>query len=162
MNDRDVIELEAAGGEAGIDSADDLRPRLVEPPPVRLVAVADVTLAATSGVEVALDDFYAGLLEFEREEEPAGDERGHGASRGPVYVAENHRILFVMHERPAERATLRPLGIEVRSLAVAEAKLVEREMRYLRQGSLTPGMESLLLRDPAGNWVELVEARAVG
>ena len=43
----------------------------------------------------------------------------------------------------------------------AELKLVEAEHDYLRQRGLTPGQESLLLQDPAGNWVELFEVRRI-
>ena len=38
---------------------------------------------------------------------------------------------------------------------------MEAKIEYVRQRTLTPGEESLVLLDPAGNWVELVEYRAV-
>jgi hypothetical protein len=38
---------------------------------------------------------------------------------------------------------------------------MEAKIEYMRQKTLTPGQESLVLLDPAGNWVELVEYRAV-
>jgi hypothetical protein len=49
--------------------------------------------------------------------------------------------------------------VEVPSLAAAEARLVAAEIEYVRQKGVTPGQESLLLLDPAGNWVELLEMR---
>ena len=55
-----------------------------------------------------------------------------------------------------------PQGIEIPSLADAELKLVEGEREYIRQRGLTPGHESLLLQDPAGNWIELFEVRRIG
>src|SRR5688500_8447719 len=44
----------------------DPRPRLLEPLPVRLIAVEDVRLPAPAGVETKLDAFYVVLLGFER------------------------------------------------------------------------------------------------
>jgi hypothetical protein len=124
-----------------------------EPPPVRLVAVEDVRLPAPPGMEAELDAFYVGLWQLEREigESPASI----------VYRAENVRLRFdlVVDQRPIERETMRPQGIEVLSLAEAELKLVEAEREYIRQRGLTPGQESLLLQDPAGNWVELFEVK---
>jgi hypothetical protein len=124
----------------------DQRRRIEEPLPVKLVAVADVIAGMREGVEERLDDFYVTMLEFEKE------------SAG-VYRAENFRLRLEGGQGGSE--DLRPIGIEVRSLAVAEGKLMEREMEYQRQKGLLAGSESLLLLDPAGNWVELVEARPV-
>ena len=81
---------------------------------------------------------------------------------GPVYRADNFRLLFDLVEGPVERDTLRPLGVEVPSLAEAEAKVIEADLEYTRQRGVAPGHESLLLLDPAGNWVEVVETRGVG
>jgi len=49
----------------------------------------------------------------------------------------------------------------VLSLAETEQKLIDREIEYTRQKSLQPGTESLLLLDPAGNWIVLSEVRAI-
>jgi hypothetical protein len=146
------FELEPS---TGLQPTADERPRMDEPPPVRLVAVEDVRLPALPGLDAELDAFYVGLWQFERDlaEAPA-----------IVYRAENVRLRFeiVTEQKPIERDTLRPQGIEVLSLAEAELKLVEAERDYLRQRGLTPGQESLLLQDPAGNWIELFEVRRVG
>ena len=56
---------------------------------------------------------------------------------------------------------LRPVQIEVRSLREAEHKLIEAELEYERQKGLTAGSDVLLVLDPAGNWVALVEAKAI-
>jgi len=40
-------------------------------------------------------------------------------------------------------------------------KLIEAKIEYTRQRALLAGRESLLLLDPAGNWVELVQVQAV-
>jgi hypothetical protein len=193
----DPIELEAAdeaGGGAGFRAPGDRRPRMPEPLPVKLLAVEDVRLPATAGLESQLDGFYIGLLGFERVDvelprprpkvEPLPGVRQEGrewpmirrgrsglppaltsADRphtfGPVYRAENFRVHFHLVEGLVERESLRPLGVEVPSLAGAEEKLIAAEIEYVRQRGVTPGQESLLLTDPAGNWIELVEMRAV-
>lgn len=208
----DAIELEPADGKSS-PAAPDRRARVPEPLPVRLVAVADVRLPATAGLERQLDAFYVDLLGFAREggpprprrpaEPPLGmspeprrltpmppvalglknqdPSRGEAArptlgppaapptatatdeagGAGPVYEAENFRLRFDVVEGLIVRETLRPLGIEVPSLADAEAKLVEAEVEHTRQRGLAPGQETIVLLDPAGNWVELVEMRLV-
>lgn len=128
----------------------DPRPRLFEPPPVRLVTVADARLPAGAGREIELDAFYIAVLEFERDT----------AWEHPVYRAENFRLFFDIHEPPVERDDLRALGIEVPSLRTVEAKLIEREIEFEKQKSVMPGTQSFLLLDPAGNWIELTEGKA--
>src|SRR6266850_5298762 len=142
------IELEAP---TGIQPEPDSRARMDEPLPVRLVAIADVTLPVIAGVEVELDRFYVGMQEFVRDTD----------ARELVYHADNFAIRFVVRELLPERGEYRPLQIEVQSLLLAEQKLREAKIEYVRQKTLTPGEESLVLLDPAGNWVELVEYRAV-
>jgi hypothetical protein len=129
----------------------DARPHMPEPPPVRIVAVEDVTLPASSGQEADLDAFYIGLLEFERDDK----------SGGLVYKAENLRLRFNLVEGPIVRGDYRALTVEVRDLRLAEKKLVDEELEYERHKGLTPGQERLLLLDPAGNIVELVVAPRV-
>src|SRR5688500_10075607 len=129
----------------------DNRPRVPEPLPVKLVAVEDVTMLAPSGIAPQLDAFYVGLFGFER------------VSRESelLYRAENVQLRFDICEKPVVHESLRPQGIEVPSLAEAELKLIEAELEYTRQRGVTPGHESLVLLDPAGNWVEIVEFRAI-
>jgi hypothetical protein len=143
------LELESS---SGFQPRLDRRPRMDEPLPVKLVAVEDVTLSAPAELEAALDAFYVGLWQFAREaDEP-----------GVVYRAENCKLRFEIVADPIARDTLRPQGIEVASLVDAERKLAEDQIEYIRQRGLTPGQETLLLQDPAGNWVEILESRAVG
>jgi len=126
----------------------DRRPRVFEPPPVRLAAVDDARLPAPAGVEVQLDAFYLGLLRFERDPE----------SHFPVYRAENFRLHFDVHEPPVRRQDMRPLCIVVPSLAELGPKLIDGEIEYTRQRGLLPAQEALVLLDPAGNWVEITES----
>jgi hypothetical protein len=146
----DPLELEPS---SGIETANDSRPRMDEPPPVRLVAVDDVRLPTPPDLDVELDAFYVGLWQFQRDT----------TQPGLTYRAENFRLRFETNSsEPIERETLRPQGILVLSLAGAQQKLIDLEWEYTQQLSLTPGQESLLLQDPAGNWIELFESRRIG
>ena len=129
----------------------DLRPRLEQPLPVKLITVTDATLLAPAGLEPQLDDFYLTLLGFLRA----------GPEHSIVYRSENFDLIFKVEEPPVGRESLRTLGVEVASLAQVEHRLIDREIPYIRQKSMTPGQESLVLTDPAGNWLELTESRAL-
>ncbi len=147
------LELEPS---SGFDAVEDRRRRMEEPLPVKLIAVDDVRLVTPGGIEKELDEFYVRLWQFERD-------TAAGGSGTVVYRAENFRLRFqIVEDSQIERDTLRPQGIEVMSLAEAEHKLIEEEIEYIRQRGLTPGYESLLLLDPAGNWIELIEYRPIG
>ena len=136
----------------------DRRPRMPEPLPVKLVAVAEVRLPAAAGLERRLDAFYVGLFGFER----APDESDlHVADATISYRAENFTLHLAVQEPPVRRADLRPLGVEVPSLAALEETLIEAEQEYERQRGLLPGEVSIVLTDPAGNWVEAIEMRPV-
>jgi hypothetical protein len=128
----------------------DRRPLIPEPIPVRLVTVDDAELVALAGLEHELDDFYIGLLKFQRD--PLDE---------LAYQAENFRIKFAISETLPERDNLRPLLIEVSRLSEIEHQLVEAEIDYTRQRGLMPGETRLLVQDPAGNWIELTEYRAL-
>ena len=131
-------------------SAADARPRMPEPLPVRLVAIDDVLLVAPPDIEDKLDAFYVDLLQFQRIESAL------------AYQAENFALRFdIQPDRPVAHESLRAQGVEVQSLLDAERKLIDLEIEYIRQRGLTPGSESLLVLDPAGNWIELVESRLV-
>lgn len=151
------IHLEPASEIAGpaFHPTPDRRPVMRQPLPVKLIAVADVRLAAPAGVGRRLDAFYVGLFGFERIP---------GAGDGPgdilVYRAENFQLRLEVADT-ASREGYRPLGVEVLSLAGTAAKLVEAEVEFTHQRGLMPGIESLVLTDPAGNWLEVVENQPV-
>jgi len=115
--------------------------------PVRLVAVENVRLPAPTGVEEKLDALYVDLLQFER---CAGE---------LAYRSDNFVLRFEVADRPVAHESLRAQGIEVISLAETEKKLIDAEIEYARQRGVTPGRETLLLLDPAGNWIEIGEIR---
>jgi hypothetical protein len=143
------IELanEATGGLPTADR----RPRMPEPLPVRLVVIDDVHLTSPAGNEELLNEFFVDLLGFERNADDAKI----------IYRADNARIFFEVVEVPACRVNYRPIQIEVPSLIEMEMKLVGAEIEFTRQKGLSPGQDSLLLLDPAGNWMEILEARVV-
>jgi hypothetical protein len=86
---------------------------------------------------------------------------GQAVLPGPVYLTDNFAVRFDILEGLVGRDSFRPLTVEVPSLAEAEAKLIDAEMEYTRQRGLNLGEESLVLLDPAGNWIEIVEMRVV-
>jgi len=138
---------EGSGAELVIDG----NPRMVEPPPVRLVTVQNARLPAGAGMEVKLDAFYVTLLSFERD----------ANAQMPVYRAANFALVFEICEPPMVRHDMRAIGIEVRSLGMIEQQLIDQEIEYSWQRGLLAGDVSILLQDPAGNWLELTEAAIV-
>jgi hypothetical protein len=139
------VELEPSRGE--FRPVEDRRRRLDEPLPVRLVAVADVKMVTRPKDRPALDAFYLNLLEFEPME----------VTNGLVYRSDNFNLCFEWIDQGPVVMDMKPVTIEVRSLAQIELKLIEAELEYTHQRGLLAGRDSLLLLDPAGNWVELVE-----
>jgi hypothetical protein len=125
--------------------------RIIPPPlPVRLVAIDDVAAVTRAGLEEKLDAFYVQMLQFARD-----------ANEPLTYRADNFNLRFAIMESLPERDDMRPIGIEVQSLQEAEAKLNERELEYTQPRGLLSSDKSLLLLDPAGNWVAIVEAKRV-
>ena len=125
----------------------DRRPTMPEPPPVRRVAIEDVSLPATQAEIAKLDAFYIGLLRFERD----------GNASGIVYKAENARL----HIRPvaddAPREEMRAMGVEVPSLRDLELLLVHREIPFIKERGIAVGHLKVLLQYPARNWLRLGE-----
>lgn len=151
------MELEETSGE--FKPQPDPRVRMPEPLPVRLVSVDDVRLIAPAGSEQRLDALYVGILGFEPAHPAAA-----AAAAGPdeiAYRADNFSLRFTLRDRPIERESMRPQGIDVQSLADVERMLLEAEWEYIRQRGTTPGWETLLLLDPGGNWIEISETRTV-
>jgi hypothetical protein len=145
----DISPLELEQTKRPFQPKIDRRPCMPEPLPVKLVAVEDLHAVAPAGIEPELDHFYVALLQFERDPQ----------SRIPIYRAENFRLHFDVSEPPPHRQDMRPIVVEVRSLAEAEAKLAEQEIEFSRQRGLNSGEDQLVVQDPAGNWVSIVEAR---
>ena len=131
----------------------DRRPHMPEPPPVSIVAVEDVNLPAPAGIETELDDFYIAVLGFERE----------GADEGElIYRADNVRLRFDVYEPPVQHPDLRPTMVLVPSLNLTRGLIIDRDLEHTWQRGVSAGSDSILLQDPAGNWVEIAERRQVG
>lgn len=146
------MELEPA--TTPFENVEDRRPRLLPPPPVQLVAIADINLMAAAGLEKELDQFYVGLLGFEREE---AQESTHHPTI--LYRAANFRLNLNVVERAPVRPDYRPAGVIVPSLDDLARRLTEAQVVFLRQRGLMPGTESLLVNDPAGNLLEITDSR---
>ncbi len=129
---------------------EDKRPRIPEPLPIWLVAIDDVRLPAPIDIRGELDEFYVAVLGCAPDESADGD---------IVYRTDNLRLRFIPIQGLIERQTLRPTVLEVPSLALAERAIFEREIEYTRDRATTPGRDSLILLDPAGNWIELIERK---
>lgn len=131
----------------------DRRPRVPEPLPVRLIAVADMRIESAAGLERELNRFYVTLL---------GMERAPSAGDAIVFRTENFDLHVVVLEPPVMREDFRPVRIEIKSLGEMQLKFIEAEVEHTRRKGLTPGDEALVLQDPAGNWVEITESRIIG
>lgn len=129
-------------------AADRRRPIPV-PPPVLLVTVEDARLMSAAGLERQLDAFYIGLLQFERD----------AKCEGIVYKAENFRLWIDVEEGPVVRDDMRMLGVVVKSLSETMRKLREAEIEFARERGLTAGEERVLVVDPAGNWLRIVQSK---
>lgn len=129
----------------------DRRPRVPEPLPVRLITIDDARLPAAAGLERQLDAFYVGVLGFSRK----------GENEAIAYRADNFTLHITVIEPPLRRDDLRPLGIEVPSLPDLALKLIEAEIEYTHRRGLLPGEQSIVLIDPAGNWLEIIDRRSV-
>jgi hypothetical protein len=129
------------------EPAEDRRPKIEPPPPVRLIAIDDCRLPAAAGLERKLDQFYVGLLHFFRGDDP----------REIVYIAENHDLHFDIDERPQPREDMRSLGIAVPSLTDLVQQFNDAEIEFIRLRGLTPGADVIALYDPAGNPLEIIQ-----
>jgi len=146
MAEGDPIELADSQGRQL--PPQDARPRMPEPLPVRLVAVNDVRMTARPEALPRLDGLYVDILGFVR----------HSSQGAPLYRADNFDLHFEVRSDRA-REDCRVVQIEVPSLAAVERKLIDAGIEYTRIRGLVPSTESLVLSDPAGNWIELVESR---
>ena len=133
-----------------IGAADDLRPLIPEPPPVRLAAVRDVTLPMRAGLEHKIEPFYVNLLRFRRR--PGAE---------PVYEAENHDLHLRVTELGPERPDVRPLGVQTPFFNEIVSDLDAMRYEYDLVRGLVAGDDAVLLQDPAGNWLAVAPLREV-
>jgi hypothetical protein len=160
----------------------DGRPQLPVPPPVKLLAVADVVVPVTAGNERWLDTMYVRCLGFEvfdpssparavKYEEtirrPAGaPERLPGKSPedlppvpGPRhYRAENLALHFDVVEKLTPEQ-LKLIQVEVPQLEEIVRRLLERQIPYERFRGLLPGLVHVQVFDPVGHVIQISEGR---
>jgi catechol-2,3-dioxygenase len=141
------VELEPAPSE--FKPIVDRRRLAPEPLPVLLIAIEDVTLPAPAGFEPQLHDFYVGMLGFSDLSDSSKDK--------VVYGAENVNLRFDLQKDPAPREEYRTLGIQIESINELEHRLSDAQIEYERRRGMRSGSEMIVLRDPAGNWLELSE-----
>lgn len=154
MTDDEPIELEPA---TGLTPRADLRPHMPEPPPVKLLSVADVHLPSATGYEPDLDAFYVAVLKFER---AASRDSADDRVNALTYRAENHALVFDVMEPPLNRDDITPTPIEVPSLRELRQVLIDREIPFQATQGLDPASEFIVLKDPTGNWLSISESSA--
>lgn len=132
----------------------DRRPTLPEPLPVRLISVADVRLPCPADPTLgpALDDFYVRLLQFRR---LPSDEHHH------FFMSDNHALILQAQNRPVQHDRIAPTMIEVDHRQPIRQHLLEHQIEHEWMRGLTAGGDYLLLQDPAGNWVGILERSTV-
>ena len=145
-----AIELEQSGFE--FKPGRDERQRMEEPLPVELEAVADVHLPSPRIPTAKLDAFYVTILEF-----AAVHDDHH-----PAYQADNFQLIFNLPRRELIQEDFRTTKIIVQSLGALQSKLLEAELEFERQKSVTPGREVIVMQDADGNWLEIREKREIG
>lgn len=137
---------------AAVKLPPDGQPKMPEPPPVRLLAIADVHLSAWPEVEHLLVGFYVGLLKFDRDTDDTS---------AVAFKAEKHRIVFGHEAVPAPRDNYRPILIETPFYDDFVHTLLDREIAFDYQRGTAAGVETVFLQDPAGYWVSVGPVRAI-
>jgi hypothetical protein len=149
--DDDPVELSSTAPAATLKAlseaaeADD-RPMLDEPPPVKVLAVRDVELQAADDELPAVAAFYAGLLGLK----PL-DARTFGSATVDLRLVPPE----------GERDSLKPLGLQAQHYKQIVERLQMDEVDFEIVRGLVAGGDTILLRDPAGNWVGIGEWREV-
>jgi hypothetical protein len=127
-----------------------LPPLKVQRPPLvpvdALVAVADVRLAASDVPAKVLRHFYEAVI-------------------GLKFVeADGERLVFTQHRRrillERERGVPGQVGFIVRDFGESLLRLRDHSVPYELLHTDAGLTRSALVRDPAGNWLQLVETRA--
>lgn len=142
------MELEQTDGTF-VPGADP-RPKLPDPLPVRLIAVSDVRLPTARADLEKLEEFYVGVWGFQPDPAEPG-----------VFHADNFALRFDVHDGQFHREDFRPLVMEIASIDAAEKKLVDLDYEFVREHHLSRATAVLVLKDPAGNWIEIAEKKIV-
>jgi hypothetical protein len=176
--------MELEPGVPGFVPTKEDRGVMVEPPPVRVIAVGDVILLTPAGHERFLDLLFLGALKFDPAD--VNDPR-HRSRQGPAigrvpaeavrlpgkgpsveavkpgdrsYKSENVAVHYKVVEKLLPE-NLKLVQVEVREVGLEEVaqRLLERQIPYERVRGLNPGMVHLQIMDPAGHVVQVFEGR---
>lgn len=179
--DLSMIDLEPGNPEFDPIKAADARRRMPEPPPVKVLAIADVILLTTPGSEKFLDTLYLSVLRFDSDE-TAGKPRYAETFSSPSDAAERlpgkglppsttkpgprtyHGENFSVHYHPTATLTpqqLKLIQFQVPSLEEIVKRLLEYEISYERFRGITLGQLHLQLTDPAGHVIQIFESRQI-
>lgn len=127
---------------------------LEQPLPVRLIAVDDVTIPCPAGVDHLLDAFYVELLGMKRV-----TNAGPSLALVIEFRADNVSLRLAVEDRPVEHDALRPMMVEVDDRGRLIKEVIDRRMPFEMIKSLIAGEDHLLLIDPAGNYVGVLQHR---
>ncbi len=157
--------LEVESSSIDFNPIRDPRKHMPDLPPVLVEAVEDVELYAVAGLEKELDGFYIDLLKFERVTASFNQYTQKRAAEynNPciIYRGENALVFFEVIEVPPLREDFRPLQLQIWHFNDFIEAIEKLELEYERQRGITPGLERILLQDPAGNWVSITHRRAI-
>jgi len=121
---------------------------------IQVTALDHVQIAAPSGSEGALRDFYGGLLGLREREKPEPLR-----SRGGVWFDCGNLELHIGIDRtaPLNRPSKRHVALSVSDLAVARTRLIEAGCDLEEDSAPIGGLERFYVRDPVGNRVEILK-----
>lgn len=156
----------------------DLPAPMAEPPPVRLLAIAAVTVLCPPGHEAALDRLYLDILRFHPADPAlkppprssfAAAQLTHPKLTGPAtptrptpplprtYLAEN----LPLHYLPTPQLTphqTKLIQLQVPSLRDLTQRLLDAQIPYQFVRGLAPGLVHLEITDPAGHLLQILES----
>lgn len=156
-DDQDALPLEPSP-EAALEPVHDLRPVMPEPPPVRVIAVENVTLVAPAKHARAIDHLMTAVLPLVKEVPTRQADVDAGAIG--VYQAENVRVVYLAREEPPP-SPRHILQLELADLRGLRQRLQDAEIEYELSKRLMPGDVRVAFLDAAGNPIEVLENRAI-
>lgn len=156
-NDEEPLPLEPPP-ETVIEPVHDLRPVMPVPPPVRVIAVEDVTVLAPAEHAAAIDRLMTEILPLVKEV-PMKQAYVDAGAIG-VYLAENVRVVYLARDEPPP-SPRHILQMELADLRGLRQRLQDAEIEYELSKRLMPGDVRVAFLDAAGNPIEVLENRAV-
>jgi hypothetical protein len=156
-DEQDALPLEPPP-ETAVEPVHDLRPVIPVPPPVRVIAVEDVTLLAPAHHAAAIDHLMTVILPLVKEM-PLKQAHVDAGAIG-VYLAENVRVVYLARDEPPP-SPRHILQLELGDLRELRQRLQDAEIEYELSKRLMPGDVRVAFLDAAGNPIEVLENRAI-